>query len=122
MMDKGPFDHDIATLVRRYAAAATGHGKATETGDHRAANRHHDAIAGVYRDLRARGHEAQTALLALLNDSDAYVRSWAAAHALEFAPERGEPVLAALVQRGGFVGLDAEMTLAEWRQGTLRFP
>ena len=52
----------------------------------------HAEIAAVYRELRRRGPDDQGALLELLQHDDAGVRLWAAAHALEFAPERGEPV------------------------------
>lgn len=46
-----------------------------------------------------------------------------AAHALDFAPEKGEPVLESLAGvQGSLIGFDAEMTLKEWRKGELRFP
>lgn len=38
-----------------------------------------------------------------------------------FAPERGEPILVELRKSEGVVGLDAAMTIKEWRKGNLRF-
>ena len=113
---------DIATLVAAYRTAAVEQGAATESGDYRKANRHHDVIAVVYRELRRRGRDAQCQLLPLLDDMDVHVRAWAAAHALEFAPERGESVLRRLAARAGAVGLNAQMTLTEWSKGALTFP
>jgi hypothetical protein len=117
-----PQDANIAMLIEQYRTAAAAHGAATELGEYRAANRHHDLLAQIYRELRARGTDAQRELLVLLDDVDAHVSAWAAAHALEFAPERGEPVLRRLAANRGFVALNAEMTLQEWSKGTLRFP
>jgi hypothetical protein len=113
---------DVLELINAYRASAAEHGAATEAGDYRKANRHHDAIASIYRELRARGETSRFALLPLLDDIDPHVRTWAAAHALDFAPERGEPVLRRLARIPGVVGLNAEMTLQEWSKGSLAFP
>jgi len=113
----------VAALIEMYATAAATHGEATESGDYKTGNRHYRIVESVYRELRSRGLEAQRALLPLLARAEPGVRGWAAAHALEFAPTEGEPVLAALAAvKASLVGLSAEMTLKEWRRGTLRFP
>jgi hypothetical protein len=109
-------------LVSRYAEAAAGHKEATAEGDHRRANREHDRVAEVYRELRRRGPEAQRALLPLLEHPIVGVRSWAGAHALEFAPEEGEHALSRIVADGGMPGFTAKTTLDTWRKGELRFP
>jgi hypothetical protein len=106
-------------LVARYAEAAKVHGEATVTGSH-TANKEADFIAAAYRELRRRGSES--ALLALLESEDGSVRGWAAAHALEFAPEQSEPVLIRLAESPGLLGFGSQMTLREWRAGRLRFP
>ncbi len=86
-------------------------------------NRAADCIARVYHELRSRGLEAQRLLLPLLNDPRPGVRSWAAAHALQFEPSAGEPVLRELAKdRPGLRGFSAEITLREWRAGRLKFP
>lgn len=106
-------------LVAQYADAASVHGEATVTGSH-PANDEADLIAAVYRELRRRGSES--ALLVLLESREEGVRGWAGAHALEFAPEQGEPVLAELAESPGLHGFDAQITLREWRAGRLTFP
>jgi len=112
----------VDELVSAYAEAAAIHGRASGEGDHRLANEQHDVVTDVYRELRVRGHEAQRALLALLDHPDRSVRSWAGAHALEFAPDDGERTLTELAAGSDLVGFNAEMTLESWRQGTLQFP
>lgn len=108
-------------LIAAYRDAAQTHGAATKSGDYKTGNKASDRIAAIYAELRRRGEDAQRELLPLLRDDDPGVRLWAAAHALEFAPDEGVHVLRALVQRG-ILGFDAKITLREWEAGRLRFP
>ena len=112
----------IERLTDAYHRAASAHGEATVAGDHKAANRNHDVLAAVYRELRARGASAQKTLLPLMQDPDDSVRCWAGSHCLEFAPEQAEPVLRALSESRGILAFNAKMTLREWRKGNLSFP
>jgi hypothetical protein len=114
--------NEIEASIDRYAAAAAAHGEASERGDHKRANREFNVISGVYRGLRAKGPEAQSRLLRLLDHPNAAVRGWAASHALEFSSGAGEKVLQALIKDGGLPGFNAEMVLQEWRSGSLTFP
>lgn len=109
-------------LVDAYRAAAELHGAHSIDGDYESANHQAELVAAVYRELRDRGLQAQRALLRLVDDPNESVRSWAGAHALEFAPESGEPALAALAEGPSVAAFNAKMTLREWRQGTLTFP
>ena len=116
-------EEQVEQLVGRYAKAAMAHGRATEAGDHKKANRAYDELAAIYRELRRRGPDAQRALLPLLNDPEPGVCAWAASHALEFAPVEGEPVLRALESiPKSLVSFSAKMTLQQWREGKLQFP
>jgi hypothetical protein len=108
-------------LVRVYEKAASDN-SLTERGNVPAGNRAADRAAAIYRELRQRGRDHQLLLLPLLDSSDLYVRKWAAAHALEFAPEKGLPVLELLSKEPPWIGLSAEITLGIWRKGELRFP
>jgi hypothetical protein len=110
----------IEELVQEYEQSAIAYGQALNAADHRAANRAADRIIGAYRELRSRA--AASHLLPLLRSEDDYVRSFVAAHALEFAPEQGEPVLQELAARPGLRRTPAEYTLKAWREGTLKFP
>ena len=108
-------------LIEKYAQAASANREAIAAGDSVKANQAHDVVAAVYRHLREHGEQRQ--LLPLLEHSDPGVVGWAAAHALEFAPQEGERALTDLASRErGIIGFDAEMTLSEWRKGKLRFP
>ncbi len=86
-------------------------------------NRAADCLAAVYRELRRRGPDAQAALLPLVTDPNPGVRLWAAVHALEFDPARGEPVVAEAARSDPSLrGFSAQITLREWKAGRLRFP
>jgi hypothetical protein len=107
-------------LVQEYEQAAVAYGQALAAADHHAANRAHDRIASAYRELRSRA--AASHLLPLLRSENENVRSFVAAHALEFAPEQGEPVLMGFASRPGRLRTPAEYALKAWREGTLKFP
>jgi hypothetical protein len=111
----------IEELLQEYEQAAVAYGKALAAADHRAANRATDRIASAYRELRSRS--AASHLLPLLKSEDENVRSCVAAHALEFAPEQGEPVLQGFATtHPGLLRVRAEYALKAWREGTLKFP
>jgi hypothetical protein len=90
--------------------------------DFRAGNPAADTVAAIYRVIRSRGLEHQRMLLPLLLSSDNGVRTWAAAHALEFEPRQGEAILSDIAKLEGLEGFNAKMTLKVWREGSLRFP
>lgn len=113
---------DAESIVSTYMAAAIEHNHATSVGDHKAADRAHDIIATMYSQLRRQGHAGQAELVPLLAHENVGVRTWAASHALEFAPRLGEPVLESLAAEPGFAGFTAGMVLSEWRAGRLTFP
>lgn len=112
----------LEELIAAYETAAVLHGDAFAKGDLRTSNRAADKVAAIYRELRQRGDGARMALLPLLLASHSWVRGWAAAHALEFAPEMGRVVLEALSTEEGMIGFSARMTLTTWRKGELKFP
>jgi hypothetical protein len=111
---------DLAPLIERYRNAARRHRLAKTA---RAANKAAVELAGIYRELREHGSAALEQILPLLQDHDASVRGWAAAHALQFAPQQATAVLEELAA-GPFGPLraSASMTLREWRAGRLQFP
>jgi hypothetical protein len=116
--------HELPTseLITLYRGAASRHGEATLSPDPSPANSDADLIASVYGELRRR--DERQALLPLLETAHPGVRSWAAAHAMEFAPAEGEPVLAELANDDttGLIGFGAKWTLGTWRAGELLFP
>ena len=83
----------IERLIAVYREAAKIHRAASREGDHEKANPAYERLAGLMREWRRRGEAEHTAFLELLNDPSLDVRGWAAAHALEFAPDQAEPIL-----------------------------
>ena len=111
---------DLDSLVARYKDAAKRHGLAKTS---RAANKAAEEVASIHRELRQRGLAALERLLPLLQDQDVSVRGWAAAHALQFAPQQATAVLEELAAGPASpIRVDALMTLREWRAGRLQFP
>jgi hypothetical protein len=110
----------VDQLLEAYREAANSHGKATQVGNYRAANRAAKRLEACHAELVCRGRSAQEGLLRMLDDQSAHVRLWAATHCLAFRADLAVTVLEALLASGGHVGLGAEMTLGEWRAGRLR--
>lgn len=108
-------------LVTAYADAATRYGRALSSYNFREANRQADRISELYLALRERGAKDRLALLPLLNHIEFGVRLWAAAHALEFAPDLAEPVLDKLMRVQGLPSQVAAATLRDWHSGDLHF-
>jgi hypothetical protein len=113
---------DSDKILNEYAKVAIIHREASKTGDYKKANSAYEIIAGIYRKLRSEGIDSQKIILNLLSHSEIAVRCWAAAHALDFDPEKGIPVLESIAKDNGFFRTNAIYTLKEYRKGTLKFP
>ena len=93
-------------------------GKAEQTGDTDADKFHYDVIGSVYNLLK--NNNRLTDLVELLEHEDPYVRLWAAYYCLRVTPSKAEETLKTLSkEKGVIVGFSAQITLDEWRKGTL---
>jgi|ERR1051326_7866689 hypothetical protein len=108
-------------LVRLYETSASEHGRANRQNDFRAGKPAAHKIVAIYKVIKSRGLDHQRLLLPLLLSNDNGVRSWAACHALEFAPNQGESTLLDLAKLDGLEGFNAKMTLKAWREARPRF-
>ena len=111
---------DTNHLISKYKEAALAHGTASYSGDYRIANREYENLIAIIREIIGRGHSAEDAFLALLSDENAFVKIWAATHALAFAPTQGEKALSEASQLPGLAGSTATLTLQEYREGRLQ--
>lgn len=104
-------------LIADYCEAASG------TADHnpKNANRWHDKMHACYKVLR-QSEAGRKLITSQLSHEDPYVRGWAAAHSLQWAPEAARGVLEALQGSSDWrLVVDAEMTLREYDKGRLSF-
>lgn len=65
--------------------------------------------------------EGQEAITNLIYDPNPKVKTWAAAHSLEWAPKRARAVLEELRDGGGPYSFDAKWTLIEYDRKKLSF-
>lgn len=116
----------MSTPVKRIAAAfrrhALGHAAASWEGDAKGADRHHRRIVEAVLALRDHGAEGERALLRLLEDEEAGVRGWAAAHALKLDEARSIRILEDVAKDPRLVGIEALAVLEGWRAGRLENP
>jgi hypothetical protein len=108
----------LAELLRSYRDAADQSDDLTDLNQQReVANEVHY----YYKKLRDTT-EGQAGIVAMMEDPSPHVRSWAAAHSLQWAPERARRVLESLRDENVFpYSFDAEMTLEEYAKGRLSF-
>jgi len=84
------------------------------------ANKGAAEVHASYSVLRE-SEEGRQSMIALMQDPEASVRCWAAAHCLQWRPEAARRVLEALRDSHGPFSFDAEMTLDELDKGRLSF-
>ncbi len=114
-------NHDESLLlIARFRYAAVLHGEFTETGDYQKGNAQYKKLSNAFEKLSMLGSVAQTRFLDLLEDEVLSVRVWAAAYALQFAPDQAEATLSEIAQLVGHQATDARYTLIEWRAGRLK--
>jgi hypothetical protein len=107
-------------LVEEFRKLSAEHGHASSA---RAANRKYDALVAIRRELRSRGTEAQRLLLKLLADPEPSTRYFTASSVLQFAPSEAEQVLKELSRtQRNTIGVEADWTLKQWREGTFNPP
>lgn len=109
--------------IARYVDAAEKHGKSTDRGDPRSANRAHAELRKALHELRAMPDRGEGALLDLTKHPSDSVRVWASTHLLPLAEAQALTTLERLANTAtGEVRFDAEVVLKEWRAGRLKVP
>jgi Domain of unknown function (DUF2019) len=107
--------------VDRYVAAALQHGECTRRGDSDAGNKAYARMIDALRELRAEPDGGKNALSELINNSDDWVKVWAATHLLPLS----EGVACAALNRvasgpPSLAEFNAKIVLKQWRAGRLR--
>lgn len=83
------------------------------------ANKIYDKIRSTERKLKET-EEGTQQLISILSHSDGYVRLNAASTLLNIVPREAEKCLEELSKERGTLGFISEITLQEWRKGTLK--
>lgn len=108
----------VSELLVRYRQTAD---RADVLSDPKEQNKAADQLHACYKKLRE-SEEGRNGLIALMEDSSPHVRCWAAAHSLQWVPERARRILEALRDEDVFpYSFDAKMTLEEFEKGSLTF-
>jgi hypothetical protein len=108
---------DLDALIADYVAAAK---VAAQVEDIPAQNQAADRLTEIDRLLSSMA--ALDALIPLLDDQEAAVRVWAAAHLLFHRPDLAFPVLASMVGEEGPAANTAQWTLRMWYSMELDLP
>jgi hypothetical protein len=111
---------DIPAALAAFEVAAEKHAVATETGDHKTANKNYDIIISVVNVLKSENKIDY--LYQFLSHNSIGVRSAAASYLLESYEKQAVEVLEQIKgSEYGIHSFNAEMVLSEWRKGNLKF-
>ncbi len=106
-------------FLRNYREYAVEHGAQAKTGNHVATNIAYDRLLAVLKTLYE--ENADSEIMSLLDDENASVRLWAAAHSLELDEPLALATLNELAAAGiPIISMDARYTAQEWLKGNLR--
>jgi hypothetical protein len=106
-----------AELAARYREAAHRSGDISSP---ERQNEWADEVHRLYRQL-ASTPAGRDAIIQLIDDTDPHVAGWAAAHSLQWVPDRARTVLERIRDGGGPGSISAKWTLREFDEGTLSF-
>ncbi|MBX0290087.1 hypothetical protein K3G63_06535 [Hymenobacter sp. HSC-4F20] len=107
-----------ATAIILFCTATTAHAEAAETGDFNTSNKAHAQILEALEWLEK--NSATQALVPLLNSSSVGTQIWAAAYLLLQNDSKALNTLETIASTNTIHGLNAQMTLKEWRAGCLK--
>jgi hypothetical protein len=114
MSDKLSLDE----VVRKYRIAAECAGDLSNPGEQ---NKWAGHLHTCYKQLRD-SDTGRQAIIQLMEDVNLSVRGWAAAHCLQWVPDRARAVLEDIRRQNVFpFSFDAEMVLNEYDNGRLTF-
>ena len=109
---------DIQVVLAQFERAAFQHSLATEVGNYKVANKNYCLIEESVAALRNSGR-LQLLSRFLSHDSIA-VQVWAATYLLSVDEVAATATLEKIVKEEGFLSLEAETVLLEWRNGNLK--
>ena len=107
-------------ILKNFERSCIIHGDATESGDYKTANKHHQIIIKSILQLYNNGDLMK--IENLLNHKNVSVKLWSAGMLLPFRSSLCEKILKEISKANGMVSFSAEITLQEWKKGTLKLP
>jgi hypothetical protein len=107
-------------LKTEFVEAAVDHGRFTESGDSKRANKAHDKVIKALSKMKKLPDHGKGLLTFLLEHESDAVRGWAATYLLPLNENSAIDTLREIASGSGFVAFDCEMVLKLWKAGTLR--
>lgn len=105
-------------IEEEYIDSASTHGRATESGDYRLANKSADKLLKLRDLLYSLEDRGESILLSLTVHSDFSVKAWAGADLLPVNEAEALKVLRYVIQNDkGLAAFDAQIVIEEWQAG-----
>ncbi len=111
----------LEQIISQFREEVINHYKALDIGDSKTANKHMKKIITLHHKLVALGDEGKKAIVSLMDDNNVFIQSQAAFYSLPYEPQKAERLLKKISsEHNGFLGLDAEQTLENWKNGVFK--
>lgn len=107
---------DIDKIIEKYVKASIKYGEAQREGDSKTVNRQAAIVRKIREQLKQNSVYGIEKLEPLLEHENDYVKLKTAFSLLPLLPNKAEKVLQELTSKEGLLGLEAEMTLQEWKK------
>ena len=111
---------NLDEVKNAYIKAAVLHGESTVSGEYEIGNKQVDIMQEAYKVLR-KSEEGRNKLKEIMSHNNPNVRTWAAKDCLPYYPNEAEKILENVSKLDDIFGLNAKITLQEWRKGNLKF-
>ena len=108
----------VEDLVREFADNVIAQTECIARGDAKSGNRHAKRSIRAFAKLRALGDAGRDALVPLLKDKSADVRTAAAVYLLRYRTDEARAVLEAEARGKGLIAFEASEALKRWDEGT----
>jgi len=107
-------------IKAEFVEAAIDHGRFTDSGDSKRANKAHDKIIVALSKMKMLPDHGESILTLLLEHTNNAVKGWSATYLLPFNEKLAIYTLEDIASGSGFVAFDCQMVLKLWRAGTLK--
>ncbi len=110
---------NIITLINKYIDSATNYGESICAGDSKLSDKYFDKIEKVFQDIKSLEDTGLDEIAKLFNHENEGVRLWSSSHLLNYPKYESYKVLEMIRDSGTILGLTAEMTLDQWKNGNI---
>jgi hypothetical protein len=113
--------NNIRVLINEYIDAAKGYGEGISNGNSKLSDQYFDKIEKLFQEINSLESSGLDEIAKLLQHENESVRLWASSHLLNYPKYASFMILEKIKNSGTILGLTAEVTLDQWRNGKIPY-